>query len=72
VYLACCLACLRAGGAGGGGRVVAALTAVAVTALLTALEPTEVVAGMIGLGIGMVLYLAARRARAAAEGGAAR
>lgn len=78
VYLACCLACLRpvaataVAGTGAGGRGIAALTAVAVVALLMALEPTEVVAGMIGLGIGMVLYLAARRARAAAEGGAAR
>ena len=75
VYLGCCLACLRpaaaaasgaaAGGAAFGGRLTALLTAGAVVILLFGLELTEAVAGMIGLGIGMVLYTAARRARAA-------
>jgi amino acid transporter len=54
-----------------GGRPAALLTAGAVAVVLCGLELTEAVAGMIGLGIGMVLYLAAGRARAAfARGGA--
>jgi amino acid transporter len=48
-----------------GGRAVAAVTAAAIVVLLLALELREVAGGMIGLGLGMVLYLAARRARAA-------
>lgn len=67
VYLACCMACFRplSGGGHPGGRVVAALTASGIVALLMALELKEVAGGMIGLGIGMGLYLAARRGRAA-------
>jgi amino acid transporter len=49
-----------------GGRTVAALTAAGIVVLLLALELREVLGGMIGVGIGMVLYLAARRSRAAA------
>jgi len=82
LYLACCLACLRPvrGGAGTAvsgwrdrlTRGIAILTAVVVTGLLTALEPTEAIAGMIGVTIGIILYLAARRDRAAAGGGEVR
>jgi amino acid transporter len=77
VYLACCLACLRRPAAAGeaeaqpggrAGRPLALITAAVVAALLTALEPTEAIAGMIGIAVGIVLYLAARRDRAAAEG----
>ena len=65
VYFACCLACLRlpAAGSAGRGRVVPILTAGAIAALLPGLERREVVAGMIGILIGPVLYLAARRER---------
>jgi amino acid transporter len=69
VYLACCLACLREGrGARRGmGTAATALTAAAIVALLFGLEPGEAVAGMIGIGAGMALYLVARPQRAALE-----
>lgn len=69
VYLACCLASLREGRAAGNGRgrAVAVLTAAAIVALLFGLEPGEVVAGMIGIAVGMGFYLAARPERVAYE-----
>jgi amino acid transporter len=69
VYLACCLAALREGRGAPRGMGTAAntLTAAAIVALLFGLEPGEAVAGMIGIGAGMALYLAARPRRAALE-----
>jgi basic amino acid/polyamine antiporter, APA family len=62
VYFACCLACLAPRGRGGGrGRTPAALTALAILALLVGLERREIAAGLIGLGAGLALYLVARR-----------
>ncbi len=72
VYLACCLACLRPSVGGTVAKGVALVTALTVAGLLTALEPTEAIAGMIGVTVGIILYLAARRDRAAAEGGEVR
>ncbi len=71
VYLACCLACLRpATGAGPAGRAAAGATVLAIVVLLFGLERNEVVAGIIGIGVGMGLYLTARRGRAVMhEGG---
>ena len=69
VYLACCLASVRgARDAGGLGAtrwrsVVALLTSGVIVALLTGLERREVIAGMIGVIGGTVLYVLARRGR---------
>jgi APA family basic amino acid/polyamine antiporter len=64
VYLACALACLRPGiGGRVRTRVTAAITSAAIVALLFGLEPHEVQFGMIGIGVGLVLYLLARRTR---------
>ena len=63
-YFACCLACLRpALGGRGAARIGAAVTAVAILVLLSGLEQREAIFGMIGIGVGMVLYLFARRGR---------
>ena len=79
VYLACCLACLRAprsaadaaaepGGAGG--RIIPVLTSLAIVALLCALKKEEITWGLSGIIIGavlyfgMMLYTGARRGRA--------
>lgn len=64
IYLACCAAC-PALPAGEGGRAwtVPSLSAAAILLLLTALEPREVVFGMIGVGAGLALYLFARAGR---------
>jgi amino acid transporter len=71
VYLACGLACLRpAPDIGPAGRAAAGVTVLAIAVLLFGLERNEVVAGIIGIGLGIGLYLAARRNRAALhEGG---
>ncbi len=61
IFLAWCLACLTpASGGAVRGRVVAALTAAAILALFTGMERREVIAGLVGLGVGMSLYLLAR------------
>ena len=86
VYLACCLACLRgprsasgfapsAGRAvepsGARRRMIPALTAIAIMALLCALKGEEIAGGLAGIAIGTVLYFGmmlspgARRGRAA-------
>ena len=86
VYLACCLACLRgprsASGvapsarrvvepSGARRRMIPALTAIAIVALLCALKGEEIVGGLSGIAIGTVLYFGmmlspgARRGRAA-------
>jgi len=86
VYLACCLACLRgsraagseepgresAASAGAGGRIMAALTSVAIVALLCALKRDEIIGGVAGIALGTVLYsgmslAAGARRRHAAE-----
>ncbi|OLE67215.1 MAG: hypothetical protein AUG09_03560 [Acidobacteria bacterium 13_1_20CM_2_68_7] len=89
VYLACCLACLRetrvawseepgrgsAAPAGVGGRIMAALTAVAIVALLCALKRDEIIGGVSGIALGTVLYsgmwlsAGARRGRAVEAAG---
>ena len=62
VYLACCLACLRGARAAAGapaglrGRIMAALTSVAIVALLCALKKDEIVGGLSGVALGTVLY----------------
>ena len=71
VYLACCFACLRGGASGGVrarglariavARLAPVLTAAAIVALLFGLEPREAVGGIIGVGAGLALYMAARR-----------
>ncbi len=89
VYLACCLACLRAfpaaapGEAAGEsaarrwtrGRIMAALTAVSIVALLCALKRDEIIGGLSGIALGTVLYsgmwlsAGARRGRAVPAAG---
>ncbi|PYS97311.1 MAG: hypothetical protein DMF50_00990 [Acidobacteria bacterium] len=54
------------------GRIVALPSAVAIVALLSGVEPREAAAGMIGVGTGLILYLAARRGRRADKGEEAR
>jgi len=70
VYLACCLACLRAAPAaareepgrgssaraGTRGRIIAVLTAVSIVALLCALKRDEILGGLSGIALGTVLY----------------
>lgn len=64
MYVACCLACLgRAASGSASGRVVPVLALASILLLLTALERREVVFGMIGIGTGLGLYLAARLGR---------
>jgi len=86
VYLACCLACLRAPRSASGfapsagravepsgarRRMIPALTAIAIMALLCALKGEEIAGGLAGIAIGTVLYFGmmlspgARRGRAA-------
>ena len=65
IYLVCCLACTRRSVTGRArARVGAALTAVAIVVLLGTLELREILFGMIGIGVGMTLYLVARRGHA--------
>lgn len=72
IYAACCLACLwtpkktSAAAKPAGALLLPALTLLAILALLSALEPEEVLFGMIGIGVGWVLSILAgfgRRAR---------
>jgi amino acid transporter len=61
MYVACCLACLgRAASGSWSWRVAPMLVLASILLLLTALERREVVFGMIGIGAGLGLYLAAR------------
>ncbi len=89
VYLACCLACLRgaravrseetgarsAASTGAGGRIMAALTSLAIVALLGALKRDEIIGGVSGIVLGTVLYsgmwlsAGARRGRAVETAG---
>jgi amino acid transporter len=79
VYLACCCACLRQPAAaredgvpvepaGLRGRIIPALTACAIVALLCALERREIIGGLSGVGLGTVLYFGMRRAVQAVGG----
>lgn len=69
-YLACTLACVRPGiGGRPRTRAAAAITSAAIVFLLFGLELQEVQFGMIGIGVGLALYLLARRARAGARQG---
>lgn len=71
IYLACCLAALRgaagtvaaAGTAGAVARGIPLLTAAAIVVLLFGLKPSEVLFGMIGVGVGLGLFLLARFGR---------
>jgi amino acid transporter len=64
-FLACTLACMRKEVAGSGAaRLSAAITSAAIAVLLFGLERRELWFGMIGIGVGFLLYLLARRGRA--------
>jgi amino acid transporter len=68
IYLACSLAALRGASAGALARGVPVVTAAAIVVLLFGLKPSEVLFGMIGVGVGLGLFFLARFGRRETEG----
>jgi len=68
IYLACSLAALRGAPAGAVARAVPMVTAGAIVVLLFGLKPSEVLFGMIGVGVGLGLFFLARFGRRDTEG----